>query len=373
MKRIRDYKKPQCTEYIDIKRPVKKDLVKIKLPYDLTTLLIKYNTKFLSIRNYKNEEFCAFKKNIKNVDKKSCERNLYTNDRNPFVTPIVNFNSLESLELNSHDKIDVNVLNSSTLKELSMHGIGRIEKKGRMKLKALKKLVISNSIISFKAFKSFLVQKTLVDLEVTQIRFRKKVRNEKILRIFKRTQGLRRLVIDNCNISDAIYYPIATSLNLNNFSFTTSEGKVSFNISIASSLEIVLSNFDRRFYGYNCAYIQSVVCLDKFLDPDNLCRLQIVNLKEFHTCNTRVEKIFVENFLFRFDSLKKLSFTRCHIDSVLLYSMIRKYSKTLRHLDVSHVVVPFDFLNTCRCFLQKCLVIYGGVPSTIYINQNGLF
>lgn len=373
MKRIRDYKKPQCTEYTDIRHSMKKDLMKIKLPYDLTVLLIKYNTKFLSVKNSKDVKFCVKKRNIKNVEKKSCERCLYTEDRNPFVTPIAGFCSLESLELNSHDRIDVNVLNSDTLKELSMSGIGHIEKKGRVKLKALKKLTISNSVISFKAFKSFLVQKTLVDLEVTQIRFRKKVSNEKILRVFKKTRGLRRLVIDSCNISDIIYYPIAVSLDLNSFNFITSEGKVSFNISVASSPEIVLSNFDRRFYGYNCAYVQSVVCLDKFLDAESLCSLKIDDLREFHTHNTRVEKVLVENFLFRFDSLRKLSFTRCHIDSVLLYSMIRRYSRTLRHLDVSYVVVPFDFLSTCKGFLNKCLVVYGGVPSTIYINQSGLF
>lgn len=374
MKRLRDYKKPpQCTECTDIRRPIKKDFVETKLPYDLITLLIKYNAKFLSVRNSKEVKFCIPKRNMKNVEKKSCERSLYTSDRNPFVTPIMNFYSLETLELNSHERINVNVLNSNTLKELTISGIKRVEKKGRMKLKALKKLVIINSTISFRAFKSFLIQKSLVDLEIIQIRFKKKVSNEKILRVFKKARGLRRLVIDNCDISDTIFYPIVTSLDLNCFCFTTFEGKVSFNISIASSSEIVLSNFDRRFYGYNCAYIQSVVCLDKFLDVESLCRMKIDDLREFHTHNTRIEKVLVEKFLFRFESLRRLSFTRCHVDSVLLYSVIRKYGRTLRHLDVSHVLVPFDFLSTCKCFLHKCLVVYGGVPSTIFINQNGVF
>lgn len=357
MKRISEYKRPKSTTSYEAKRESKRPS-KLKLPYDLTSVLSKHSPKFLNLGS-KAIRFDFSKKNVSKVDRRSLERSLYTNDRNPLSLEISRFSSLEDLELSSHDEVEVSLLRHEKLRSLSLVNIGKIRCKKRPWMRSLKRLAIIDSMITFKAFKAFNRLENLAELKVIGTAFKEKVNSRKILSAFKRSRKLKSLTIECCDWKEEIYYEIVRVLDLNKFHFVVPKKYVSFDMTITSTSRMAFSNFDPRFYSYKCEGLRSIICADGLVDVLRLQNLEVSDLREFSTRNTKIDRSFVESFLFRFDKIAKLSFPGCHIDSILLYSILRKYRKTLRHFDVSCMVVPFDFLSTCRNLLYHCRIIFG--------------
>ena len=367
MKKIGDYKRLRCTDSPSIKLQ-NRNVAMMELHYDLTAILSNYNTRFLNL-GCRNVQFNFARKSIKRVERKSTERSLYTNSQSTFRTRICRFLSLEDIELSSHKRVEISVLSHSRLKRLSLLNIGSIDHGGRLELKSLKKLTIGNSAISFSAFKSFMKLKNLVELELVKITFRSKVSKDRIFRTLKRAKGLKSIFIEHCDWDEDIYYPIAKSLNLNRFHFRTAERLVSFNMVVSGPYSTTFFNFDPRFYDYNYKDVRSLACFDKFVDVSNLERLNIRDLEEFSTKNVKIDKKLLEGFLLRFGNIRKISLVGCYIDSVLLYNLLRMCGKSLKYLNVTGVVVPFDFLCMCKRLLHGCQVVFGSESSRVEINQ----
>lgn len=357
MRRLSDYKKPKLTEDVEIMR-VERQAFGVRLPYDLATVLSTYDKKFVNL-GCKGIRFDFARRSMKRVEKMSCERSLYTNDRNAFTGTIAGFPRLDDLELASHEKVDISILSHATLRELSLLNIDSVEKHGKVCLPSLKKLVVRNSTISFRALRAFLRLKSLADVEITSVDLTRNVGSDVLAKTFQFANSLRRLVVEDCGFDEHIYYPIASALTLNSFRFTVSKKFVSYDVTVKGNSGITFSNLDLQFYDYCCDDVQSVTCLDSSVDVDNLNRLNLKDLREFSIQNVKVDKNLVDGFLFRFSGIRKLSFQQCCIDNTLLYNILRRYGSTLRHLDVSGVVVPFDFLGMCERLLYRCRVVFG--------------
>lgn len=367
MKRISEYKKPKSSAPCEVKKE-KVQKLKLKLPYDLTSLLSRYNTRFHNL-GCKVVRFDLSRKSINKVNRKSLERSLYTNDRNPLSVRLSRFCSLEDLELSSHQKVEMSLLRHKKLKRLSLINIGCIKHDGKPYMRSLKRLEIVNSVITPRAFKGFAKLKSLVELKIVGMKFKREISSRKIFHCLKRSKSLKSLTIECCDWKENVYYEIARVLNLNKFHFVVQKKYISFDMTVSGSSSIIFSSFDSRFYGYNCEDIRSVICIDGLIDALKLRRLCIKDLREFSTKNTKIDRFFVETFLFQFENITKLSFPGCHVDSILLHNILKKYKKTLRYLDVSCMLVPFDFLSICKRLLSHCKVIFGQESNVLEIGQ----
>ena len=306
------------------------------------------------------------RRSLDKVIKKCGERRLFTDDRNPFVIPIYNFWSLAELELASHEKLDVSVLSHEGLRHLSLLNIKTILHTGNLCLSSIKRLVIDGCGIYPETFRAFMLQETLVDLEMTRTEFSRPVRGETIVEMLTMAKGLRRIRIEGCRLEEDLYYIIASRLReLNSFCFASGERSISFDVTVAGPSEVIFRNFDPSFYAYDFRDARNIVCLDDFVVSANLARLSVQNITGFSAESVSIDKSLVDEFLLRLRRMEKLSLRKCFIDGNLLYKVLKKFRDTLRHLDVTGTAVPFDFVNVCRSFLRKCHVAFGPIAKDI--------
>lgn len=333
-------------------------ILSIKIPYDLTVILKKYDIRFEDFGK-KKFFFDYTKKCITKVGSKSNEREIYTNDRNPFIRNLSQYSNLESIEFNGHTKVETQYLISSSIRHIVINEVDNIKFMGDGCLPSLKTLKIRKCRIDYPSLIFFLRIESLVELHLENVTFKSMINNGKMKKMFKNMKKLRKLSILETEISKEVYFFIVNSLNLNAVEFVKDRIKFSYDSTVQGNLSLHISNCLLMFCHLDFRDIKNLRITDDNFNSEILYSMKLKDLTELSLENIFVDKNFLSLFLFKHTNIKKLSLLGCSISDIIIYNIIDRYKETLRHLNLERVILPFDFKAYCTRRLKNCVVVFG--------------
>ncbi|TBU08168.1 hypothetical protein CWI39_0217p0010 [Hamiltosporidium magnivora] len=336
-----------------------KNLLKVKLPLELAhCVLCKYNKNFGKL--LLGRFLMVYKKtNLKSINRRYRETHLILKSSTSFTQKMIGFVNLKVLDVMDINYFNFEFIEDLNLQKLKIKNVKNISIRKNISRYKIKNVKIEEMYINLIELEKIIQINSLIGITIKNVYINGSNNiNESLLQsIILKTQ-LKKLKIIQMKISEEFIYKIVNNLHLNVFKFEECNFKFSYCNKITKIPNIFMENCKDILYTLNYSDIKSFKLFDSHIKLIKLEMLNFSDLKEISFNEAKIDQECFDFICKKYTSLEQISFSKCDFPIIKLYDIVRKYTKTLKFLDIRNIEIPIDFLEFVKNNLKNSTVIY---------------